>query len=395
MITIVEHSFLIAVYICKHSYIYICKMKLIDVKKLELLYLENFEKNLKGRRILFEDIDPLLHKLSSKFKKEILGHSENKIPIYKISIGTGKIKILIWSQMHGNESTGTKAVFDLFNFFEKCNAELSEVIETILANCTIQFIPLLNPDGAIKFTRENANNVDLNRDAVDRKAVESRLLRSVLDEFNPKFCFNLHDQRSIFNVEGTPNPATISFLAPSVDEERTVTHGRKETMSVIVAMNNLLQQIIPNQIGRYTDEFYPKATGDNFQKLGHNTILIEAGHFKDDHQREITRKYNFYALLQGLYFISTEKNNLNFEPYFDIPNNDTKFLDLIYKNIKMTKNNRIQIADIGIQLKFKVVANKLVMYKHVEKVGDLSDYYSYNYINAENLDINELELSNS
>ena len=370
-------------------------MKLIDVKKLELLYSENFEKNLKGRRILFKDIDPLLQKLSSKFKKEILGHSENNIPIYKISIGTGKIKILIWSQMHGNESTGTKAVFDLFNFFEKCIPELSEVIEAILAICTIQFIPLLNPDGAIKFTRENANNVDLNRDAVDKTAVESKLLRSVLDEFNPEFCFNLHDQRSIFNIEGTQNPATISFLAPSENVERTVTKGRKETMSVIVAMNSLLQQVIPNQVGRYTDEFYPTATGDNFQKLGHNTVLIEAGHFKDDYQREITRKYNFYALLQGLYYIATENNYLNFEPYYDIPNNDTKFLDIIYKNIKITENNSIQIVDIGIQLKFKVIANKLVMYKYAEKVGDLSDYCSCNYINAENLDIKELELSNS
>jgi hypothetical protein len=129
--------------------------------------------------------------------------------------------------------------------------------------------------------------------------------------------------------------------------------------------------------------------------LGHNTILIEAGHFKDDYDREITRKLNFYALLQGLYFIAIEKNYLNYQPYYDIPNNDTKFLDIIYKNIKITENNRIQIVDIGIQLKFKVIANKLVRYKHVEKVGDLSDYYSYNYINAENLDIKELELSNS
>lgn len=370
-------------------------MKLIDIKTLELLYSEIFEKKLKGRRILFGDIDPLLQKLSSKFKKEILGYSENNIPIYKISIGTGKTQVLIWSQMHGNESTGTKALFDLFNFFEKSDLGLTEIMETIIKNCTIQFIPLLNPDGAIKFTRENANNVDLNRDAVDRKAIESKLLRSVLDEFNPKFCFNLHDQRSIFNVEGTQNPATISFLAPSENVERTVTIGRKETMNVIVAMNRLLQQVIPKQIGRYTDEFYPTATGDNFQKLGHNTILIEAGHFIDDYQREITRKYNFYALLQGLYFIATKKSPLNYESYYEIPNNDTKFLDIIYKNIKITENNSIQIVDIGIQLKFKVVANELVMYKYTEKVGNLSDYYSHIYINAENLDIKELELSNS
>lgn len=297
--------------------------------------------------------------------------------------------------MHGNESTGTKALFDLFNFFENDDAELSEIVNSILSNCTIQFIPLLNPDGAIKFTRENANNIDLNRDAVERKATESRLLRDVLETFNPKFCFNLHDQRSIFNVESTKNPATISFLAPSEDVERTVTIGRKETMSVIVAMNNLLQQVIPNQIGRYTDEFYPTATGDNFQKLGHNTILIEAGHYKDDYERDITRKYNFYTLLQGIYFIATAKEYNNYKPYYEIPNNDTKFLDIIYKNIKITENNRNEITDIGIQLKFKVIANKLVMYKHIEKVGNLSDYYSYNYISAENLDIKELELSNS
>ncbi|MBK5209594.1 MAG: zinc carboxypeptidase [Flavobacteriaceae bacterium] len=370
-------------------------MKFIDIKTLELLYQKNFEKNLKGRRILFEDIEPLLQKLSSKFQKEIMGHSENNIPIYKISTGTGKIKILIWSQMHGNESTGTKALFDLFNFIEKDDIELSEIFKTIFTNCTIQFIPLLNPDGAIKFTRENANDIDLNRDAVSRKAPESRLLREVLDTFNPKFCFNLHDQRAIFNVEGTKNPATLSFLAPSEDVERTVTKGRKETMSVIVAMNHLLRQVIPNQVGRYTDEFYPTATGDNFQKLGHNTILIEAGHFKDDYERDITKKYNFYALLQGIYFIATAKDYANYKPYYEIPNNDTKFLDIIYKNIKITENNRNQIIDIGIQLKFKVIANKLVMYKHIEKVGDLSDYYSHNYISAENLNIKELELSNS
>jgi murein tripeptide amidase MpaA len=68
---------------------------------------------------------------------------------------------------------------------------------------------MLNPDGALNFTRVNANKVDLNRDAVDRKAKESKLLRKVLEDFNPEFCFNLHDQRTIFNVEGTKNPATI------------------------------------------------------------------------------------------------------------------------------------------------------------------------------------------
>lgn len=370
-------------------------MNLLNEEILERWYALNFETKLKGRRILFEDIQPLLTNLSKKFKKEIIGYSTNNIPIYKITIGTGTTKILCWSQMHGNESTGTKALFDLFNFFEDPTSQFKPIIDQILTNCSLEFIVLLNPDGAIKFTRENALGIDLNRDAVDQKAIESQLLRTTLDSFKPKFCFNLHDQRTIFNVEGTPNPATISFLAPSEDIERSLTTGRKETMSVIVAMNNLLQQVIPNQIGRYTDEFYPTATGDNFQKLGHNTILIEAGHFKNDHDRDISRKFNFFALLKGIYFIATTRGYENYKPYFDIPNNESNFLDIIYKNLKIIKNNEMAIEDVGIQFIYKVENNKLTKYKHIQERGDLSNFYTYNLINAENLDFTELKLSNS
>jgi len=370
-------------------------MDFISINKLEDWYSSNFEKKLQGRRILFSDIHPFIKKLSYKFDKEIIGYSENSIPIYKISIGTGKTKVLSWSQMHGNESTGTKALFDLFNFFETDDPDIKIISNQILNNCTLQFIVLLNPDGAIKFTRENAHNIDLNRDAVERKAIESKLLRATLDSFKPKFCFNLHDQRSIFNVEGTPNPATLSFLAPSEDVERTLTNGRKETMSVIVAMHKFIQQLIPNQIGRYSDEFYPTATGDNFQKLGYNTILIEAGHYKNDYDRDITRKYNFYALLKGLYFIATTNKYTNYEQYFKIPNNDKQFLDIIYKNLKVVKNNETYIEDIGIQYKFKVENDKLIKYKCIETRGKLSNFNTYNLINAENLDYNELKLSNS
>jgi len=370
-------------------------MDFISIKKIERWYPLNFEKNLKGRRILFRDIEPLIKKLSSKFKKEIIGYSENKLPIYKISIGTGQTKILTWSQMHGNESTGTKALFDLFNFFESDDKALKRITNQISSSCTLEFIVLLNPDGAINFTRENAHNIDLNRDAVDQKAIESKLLRKTLDRFNPKFCFNLHDQRSIFNVEGTKNPATLSFLAPSEDIETTLTAGRKETMSVIVEMNNYLQQIIPNHIGRYTDEFYPTATGDNFQKMGYNTILIEAGHYKDDYDREITRKFNFYTLLKGLFFIATNSKYTNYKPYFTIPNNDEQYLDIIYKNVNHIKNNKPCIEDIGIQYKFKVKNDKLIKYKHIEKSGNLSDFHTSKLINAENLDIMDLKLSNS
>lgn len=356
-------------------------MKIIDRQKLENWYEANFENRLKGRRILFTDIEPIVKNLNAEiFEKNKIGDSENGTPIYGVKIGTGKKKILIWSQMHGNESTGTKAVFDLFKFFDNAN-EMSTINKTILESCTFIFIPILNPDGSEKFTRVNINNVDLNRDAVDLVAKESKILRNILNEFNPEFCFNLHDQRTIFNVEGTKNPATISFLAPSEDLERSLTLGRRETMSVIVSMNTLLSEVIPNHIGRYTDEFYPTATGDNFQKLGHNTILIEAGHYYDDYDRDQVRKFNFFALIQGIYFIATENDYSNYKPYFEIPNNDKMCYDIIYRNVK---NSDGKIEDIAYQYDYLVVNNELTMEASEVLSGDLKDFTGHKEYDLKN-----------
>lgn len=347
-------------------------MNLLTTTFLEDNYSKIKESKISGRWITLKDIEPLFTRLDSSIKPTIHGKSEKNRDIYKLKFGSGKRKILIWSQMHGNESTGTKAVFDFLNFIKLFSD--SEIVKSISNNCELIIVPVLNPDGAEVYTRVNSKNIDLNRDAVDLRAKESRLLRKVLDDFNPHFCFNLHDQRTIFGVEGTKNPATISFLAPSEEESRKITEGRKETMNVIVSMNQLLQKIIPNHIGRYTDEFYPTATGDNFQKLGHNTILIEAGHFPDDYEREIVRKYNFYALLQGIYHISTAKNFKNYTDYLAIPNNIKNFYDVIYRS----KNNE---KDVAYQYVEKIENSKFALALAKEKEGDLSSYLAHKEIN--------------
>ena len=74
--------------------------------------------SLKSRHISNLHIEPLLELLSDKFEVSVLGHSEAGLPIHAVKIGSGSIRILMWSQMHGNESTTTKAVFDLFNYLE-------------------------------------------------------------------------------------------------------------------------------------------------------------------------------------------------------------------------------------------------------------------------------------
>jgi hypothetical protein len=324
-------------------------MSLLTIAFLETIFKDKKETSLFGKWIRFKDIKNLFEKYEAIFEVTQIGTSEKETPIYKLKIGAGEKKILIWSQMHGNESTGTKALFDLFNCFLTTS---ENEVKTILEACTLVFIPMLNPDGAEAYTRVNGNNIDLNRDAVHRKAKESKLLRSVLENFNPHFCFNLHDQRTIFNVENTKNPATISFLAPSEEETRALTKGRIATMNVIVAMNTMLQQIIPNGVGRYTDAFYPTATGDNFQKLGYNTILIESGHYPEDYVREVSRKYTFYAIFQGLYHIAKTTDFTTYKDYFTIPNNDSIFYDIVHR-FPNSKN------DVAYQFKDQIIDGQL------------------------------------
>lgn len=338
------------------------------------------EKSVYGRRIIFDMILPILKKLPGAFKVDQVGQSFHQIPIYKVSIGKGKTKVLFWSQMHGNESTGTKALLDLFNLFTS-PGEHGVLVNQILNNCTLIFIPILNPDGAVAYTRVNAQEIDLNRDAVDLVAPESKTLHKVFKEVNPTFCFNIHDQRTIYSVGEHNLPATLSFLAPSEDENRTVTEGRKITMSVIASIYQELNTLIPGQIGRYTDEFYPKATGDNFQKAGHHTILVESGHFKDDYDREEVRKYTFIAFVVGLYAIANDRKFDNYKLYFDIPNNEKKYLDIIYKNVFLADLNKK--VDIGIVFKEKLEDDKILFLPHIEEINDLSGFNANKIIDLE------------
>ncbi len=300
------------------------------------------------------------------------GLSEDKRDLICYKFGTGPVNILIWSQMHGNETTGTKALLDYLNMLFTNVNKSARLFDRI----TIYVIPVLNPDGSELFTRVNNKNIDLNRDAVDFQSLELQFLKSVLDEVQPSYCFNLHDQRNIFNPINHKLPATISFLAPSQSVKREITEVRLKSMEVIIAMNKYLQTVIPNQVGRYTDEFYPTATGDNFQKLGYPTILIEAGHYIDDLNRNHTRRFNFLAIAIALDYIAKEESH-SFDPieYFNIPENDTLFFDVIER-----ANSGLNTSDedIAYLYDFEIQGDTSKPYLREECRGNLSNKLGFN-----------------
>ena len=333
--------------------------------------------SLKSRVLSNSDIEPLLSLLSDTFDVSTLGHSEIGLPIHGVKIGSGPKRILLWSQMHGNESTTTKALFDLFNYLKL------EDFNAFLGTCTLFIIPILNPDGAKAYTRLNANKVDLNRDAINRSQKESIILRSVFNEFKPHYCFNLHGQRTIFSAGKSNNSSVISFLSPSEDAERTVTITRKKSMSIIHSMNGVLQIYLPNQIGRYDDGFNANCVGDQFQTLGVPTVLFEAGHYPGDYSREETRKYIALSIFTAIECIAYNKVGEDTSSlYFDIPENDTLFNDVIIRNALLDPSNPNDFCDIGIQHKEVLGPNGLLFKPTIDFIGDLSKKHGHMEINA-------------
>ena len=109
-------------------------MNTIEINYLENLFLAQKESSLHGKWITYNDIENLFSKYEAKFNVTQIGLSEEKRPIMQLKIGNGAKKILFWSQMHGNESTGTKGLFDFFNCIEGVS---DTIFKKILKECTL------------------------------------------------------------------------------------------------------------------------------------------------------------------------------------------------------------------------------------------------------------------
>lgn len=347
---------------------------------------ENYKESTIGkRRIKHADIQPLITEISANkaFKVSTVGKSIGGKELSLVSIGSGDTNVFLWSQMHGDEPTATQAIFDILNFFE--SPDFSKEKEEILANLTVHFLPMLNPDGAELYQRRNLLGVDINRDALRLQSPESQTLKRVRDSLDADFGFNLHDQSTYYNAERTEKPATISYLAPAYNYEKDINETRGNAMKIIVFMNEILQKYAPGQVGRYNDDFEPRAFGDNIQKWGTSTILIESGGYPEDTEKQEIRKLNYVSILSAIYTIAKKSYvNIAIEEYEKIPENDRKLFDLkiVGATYKLKGNN--YIIDLGMnQIEVDYPDHKSFWYSsRILDQGDLTTYYGYETLDA-------------
>lgn len=343
------------------------------------------EMALDKRRIKHQQLKPLIQRFDAnpKFEVQKVGESIEGRDLNLISIGSGKQNIFLWSQMHGNEPTATQAIFDILNFLDA--PEFTKEKQEILSKLKLHFLPMLNPDGAEVYQRRNTLGIDINRDALRLQSPEGRTLKRVRDSLDAKFGFNLHDQSTYYNAELTSKPATISYLATAYNYEKEINEVRSNAMKVIVFMNNIIQNYAPGQVGRYGDDFEPRAFGDNIAKWGTSLILIESGGYANDVEKQEIRKLNYVSILSALYTIALESYlDIPIEEYEKIPRNDRKLFDLKIENVTYELLGKDYILDLGVhRQEVDLEGHEDFYYKSIiVDQGDLSTYYGYETFDA-------------
>jgi hypothetical protein len=229
---------------------------------------------------------------------EPVGESIQGRPIQMLRVGRGGRRVLLWSQMHGDEPSATPALLDLVEYLlsHRADPDASAVLERL----ELLLVPMLNPDGAAAYTRENAQAIDVNRDALTLATPEGRLLKELRDRYQPVLGFNLHDQNRRRTAGHSGVLSTNAILAVAGDAQQTLTPGRLLAQRASVAIGDALGRFLPGGLARWDDEFNPRAFGDNLTAWGTPVVLLESGGLPPGRPFSDLTRLNFVAILAAL-----------------------------------------------------------------------------------------------
>ena len=137
----------------------------------------------------------------------ILGKSiENRL-IECLTLGYGRDVTFILATIHGNEPAGTPLLRHLAEYLPRH--------PQLLAGRTVVLLPVANPDGMARNSRDNARGVDLNRNfatanRLDNKQSgtaplsepEARAIESVIWKYKPNRIVSIHQPLACIDYDG-------------------------------------------------------------------------------------------------------------------------------------------------------------------------------------------------
>jgi hypothetical protein len=290
---------------------------------------------------LVERLQALEARHAGRLKVETAGQSFEGRDIRQLTVGGGPRTVLLWSQMHGDEPSATPALLDAADYLLAHAQEPAAA--RILERLTLVMIPMLNPDGAERYQRRNAQAIDVNRDALNLATPEGQLLKAVRDRLRPELGFNLHDQNRRTTVTGAGTLASIALLAVSGDPQGTVTPGRLRAKRACTAIHASLSPFVPGGVSRYDEDWSPRAFGDNLTAWGSPVVLIETGGLPPGRPATDLTRLVFVALLTTLADLA-EDDLARHDPavYDALPRNETgAFADVVLRGGQVLQAPRL------------------------------------------------------
>ena len=246
----------------------------------------------------------------SAMKLEVIGQSVKGRDLHLASwvSNPDNPTILFLTQQHGNEQLTTEASLQFIKSLG--TGKMKNTSEHV----NVLVLPMANPDGAMgdvdfplddyvasgdrHLTRYNANQVDLNRDHVDKTQPETRALHeNVLGAYDIDYMIDLHHQGTRSAVEGELVSGSILYpTSPTVNP--AVVEGSKRLGAVVY---DAVEPYGWGRLGKYVG-----GTADNIARngvaseYGISTLLFEMRGMSD-HERQdyvLGQKSNGYLIRQ-------------------------------------------------------------------------------------------------
>lgn len=156
---------------------------------------------------------------------EEIGRSVEGRPIYKTSFGSGDDVTLFFSCFHGNERSTPRFAFEFADMLHRDPSLVGEGKRVVI-------VPILNPDGFVAGTRNNARGVDLNRNYPTRNwgqqpegrrpvrfgetpasEPETRLVMKLMADVQPTKILSVHQPLHCNNPDGPAGMGLANLMA--------------------------------------------------------------------------------------------------------------------------------------------------------------------------------------